>query len=296
MLAITHPDDRAMNWALVQEVMCGERPSYRLEKRYVRKDGAIVHVAMTASLVRDSAGRPLHFIGQLQDIGAQKELERLRTEWASIVAHDLRQPVHVISMNARLAQNLSRRGGDVQECIDAITASTRRLDRMIGDLLDLSRVEVRDLPLNRVPADLPALARAAVARIAPDAGDRPIELDVRGDIPAVSIDPDRMAQALDNLLTNAIKYGAEGTPIKVDIELRDDEVAVAVRSEGPGLGPEAMATLFQRFRRAATNGKVKGVGLGLYITRGLIEAHGGRIGVESSPTGPTVFRFTLPVG
>ncbi len=105
-------------------------------------------------------------------------------------------------------------------------------------------------------------------------------------------------QAMDNLLSNAIKYGRPGAPIVVDVASSGQEVSVAVTNEGEGIAPEDLRRLFQRFERTdrAKHSAVKGVGLGLHITRGLVEAHGGHLEVESTPGGTTTFRFTLPAG
>jgi signal transduction histidine kinase len=116
-------------------------------------------------------------------------------------------------------------------------------------------------------------------------------------VPEVYADADRITQVLENLLTNAVKYGEAGTPIAIGIAREGGEVAVSVTNEGRAMTPEEITSIFQRFQRtsAAKLQRVQGVGLGLYITRSLVEAHGGRITVESSPAGETTFHFTLPV-
>jgi len=118
---------------------------------------------------------------------------------------------------------------------------------------------------------------------------------VRGKVPTVSADHDRIHQVLDNLLTNAIRYGDPDTDVTVDIEGARDRVVVSVTNQGPGVAPELMPALFKRFGRQATGTVTReSLGLGLYITKGLIEAHGGTIEVASVPGATTTFRFTLP--
>jgi PAS domain S-box-containing protein len=232
----------------------------------------------------------------LQDIRAAKELEHLRAEWGSVVAHDLRQPLQTIALSAQiLAANM--RDAELYKYVERIRASAERLDRMVADLMDFSRLDARRLELVRKPVDLAAVVRGSVERIAPQAPDRPFDLEVQADTPQADADPDRIAQVMENLLTNAIKYGSAETPIVVGIARENHDIAVAVTNQGKALAPEELPRLFERFHRTAgaRQGAAKGAGLGLYITRALVEAHGGRITAESTPAGRTTFRFTLPV-
>jgi signal transduction histidine kinase len=165
---------------------------------------------------------------------------------------------------------------------------------MVGDLMDLSRLEAHRLELVREAVDVADLARASVERLPRPAG-RPIDVRVVGDVSKCSADPDRVAQVMDNLLTNAVKYGSPDTPILVEVAPAQGGVSVAVTNEGPGIPPQDVQRVFDRFERAERRGSIKGVGLGLYITRGLVEAHGGHIGVRSR-SGKTTFEFVLPAG
>lgn len=231
-----------------------------------------------------------------QDITLLKQIDKLRAEWNSVIAHDLRQPVHAISLTAqRIARSKSgvRELGRPMECI---IQSALRLDRMINDLLDLSRLEVRQLSLIREPVVLAELLRASIERVAQEGRDRQFHLRVSSSIPVVNIDADRITQVMDNLLSNAIKYGDPDTSITIDLEARGEEVLVAVTNVGPGIASEDLPNLFQRFHRAkgVKHGPIKGVGLGLYIVQQLIEAHGGHIKAESVPGQSTTFSFTLP--
>ena len=126
--------------------------------------------------------------------------------------------------------------------------------------------------------------------------DAPEPLARLGRLPAVEADPDRISQILHNILSNAIKYGASGTPIVVTIEAEDGQVSVAITNEGRGIASEDLTSIFHRFRRTehAKRSGIEGIGLGLFITRSLVEAHGGRLDVRSAVGGPTMFCFTLP--
>ncbi|MDC0744604.1 PAS domain-containing sensor histidine kinase [Polyangium mundeleinium] len=250
-----------------------------------------VPILTNASPIRSEEGQMLGAVVTYEDIGPLKELERLRQEWTSVVAHDLRQPVTTImtlaSMLARLPDPTARRRAE------RIVASTERLERMIGDLLDLSRIEAHRLTLVRAPTDVPALLTHVIE--ASEACER-VTLSICGELPAVSVDAQRIEQVAENLLSNALKYGAPGTPIEVVAEVRGNEIVVTVRNQGPGITTEDMRALFERFQRGHARGStIKGLGLGLYIVRGLVEAHGGRVEAESVPGETTTFSFSLPI-
>ncbi len=260
-----------------------------------RPDGTVVPLLLGAAPITNAAGTVDGAVVAFQDISAAKELERLRAEWSSVVAHDLRQPLNTIVL---LAQQ-TRRGvadPDAQHALERIKSSAFRLSRMIGDLMDLSRLDASRLDLTRERLDVLGSIRESASRLALEAPSRPIHIRCATSLPLVHADPDRLAQILDNLLSNAIKYGEADTPIVVDVEPSDGEVAVAVTNEGRGIPEDELPLLFRRFQRAsgAKSARIKGTGLGLYITSELVAAHGGRITVSSTPGETTTFRFTLP--
>jgi signal transduction histidine kinase len=245
--------------------------------------------------IRERSGAVTGAVVVFKDISTIKELERLRKEWTSIVAHDLRQPLALISMNsALLATKVD--SPEQQKRIARILDSVGRLNRMIADLLDLSRLEVKDLPLAREELDPGPFVQAVVDRARDTIGEREIRVSVSASLPHVQADPGRVEQILTNLLTNAAKYGENGTPIDVTVDHTDSEVVIAVTNRGPGIAPEDLPNLFQRFKRAERTHRkgVESIGLGLYITKGLVESHGGRIWAESIPGAETTFTLTLP--
>ena len=142
--------------------------------------------------------------------------------------------------------------------------------------------------------DLVSLVSRSVDLVAPQACGRAFELRVYGEAPFATVDPDRIAQVLENLLSNAIKYGDCGTPIVVEIDTTGVDVVVSVTNDGPGIDRAELPHLFNRFYRVEGGTRIKGVCLGLYIARELIEAHGGHVAAESTPGEKTTFRFTLP--
>jgi PAS domain S-box-containing protein len=275
----------------------GERPP-RTELLIVRPDGSRVPVLVNAAPVQLPDGTVLGVVVVFQDISVLKELERLREEWTSIITHDLRQPVTIIAGYADLlARQAWQLPPALQAPVDHIRASARQLERMIRDLLDVSRIEARRLTLQRERVDLPGLVRDVVGRTEEITRGHPIRVDVKDEIPALLADPGRVEQILGNLLSNAAKFAYPETAITVDMTRQDEVVEVAVTNWGEGMTSEHLNRLFTRFYRApeAQGGRVAGVGLGLYISKGLVEAHGGQIWAKSTPGQTTMVAFTLPI-
>jgi len=277
-----------------QRALRGEPSGW--DEYIVRKPtGESVSVLWGAAPIVEESGRIEGAVVTLHDITPVKELERLRAEWSSVVAHDLRQPLSTILLHTEALLRTVTEAG-VRKNVDRIQTAAKRLERMTGDLMDLSRLEARRLELAPRKLDLAALVQGLIEQTQAEAPDRTIDLHTRGELREVTADPDRMAQVLENLLSNAVKYGDARAPIVVEIEGAPETVSVAVTNSGPGIAAEDIPRLFQRFQR--TNGGrkpgVKSVGLGLYITRELVEAHGGQISVTSIPGATTTFRFTVP--
>jgi PAS domain S-box-containing protein len=290
--------------AIVPEELQEERSAVRaralsgetvvgLETERVRKDGLRIPMAMTLSPIRDPVGRVVGISTIERDISTLKRLEREREEWSAVVAHDLRQPAAAIRLSA---ESLSRSETSParQRVIERIRKASDRLERMIGDLLDVSRIEARRLVVHAESVDLGPLVAEVVALL-PGVQSR-CRVDIDPDAEHAWVDAERFVQVLSNLLSNAFKYGDPDTPVEVCLVAVDAMVQVTVTNEGPGISPDEVPKLFSRFARtrAAQSGGVPGLGLGLYICRGIVEAHGGRLWVESVPGDKTHFRFTVP--
>lgn len=258
--------------------------------------GASVPVLLDAAPIRDESGAVRGAVIALQDITLLKQLDQLRAEWSSVVAHDLRQPVSSILLIAQSVARRQREPAEYARLAGQIAQSADRLSGMINDLLDSSRLEAGQLSLTLRRTDLPSLLRDSIERGELAMPDRRIELRIAGEIPLLRLDGGRITQVLDNLLSNAMKYGAPETPITVSAELRAQWVEVKVSNTGAGIAAADLPHLFQRFHRTASarSSSVRGIGLGLYIAKQLIAAHGGQITVDSTPGGTTTFTFTLP--
>lgn len=297
---ILHPDGSA--------VAPEQLPSHRAlqgqtvpqqEMLIAQPNGHRVPVLESAAPVRGSGGRVIGAVAVFQDISALKELERLREEWTSVIAHDLRQPITIITGYADMLAKKLQEPENLEErkAAEHILASVRSLNKMVRDLLDVSRIEARRIVLNCRPTDLPSLIRAAVERMAAMTRGHAVVIQIRGAIPPAEVDPDRIEQVLGNLLSNAAKYSYPDSEIQLVVESRDGNAELAVSNRGPGISPDELPKLFTRFYRTreARAGPVVGLGLGLYISKGLVEAHGGKIWARSTPGETTTFYVTLPL-
>ncbi|MBI2952808.1 MAG: PAS domain S-box protein [Chloroflexi bacterium] len=287
-------DDLPSARALHGEVILGQ------EVHFCQADGRMMPILVYAAPIRNEAGQITGAVAVIQDISQIRELERQREEFISVVAHDLRGAMTPIRGYADYLMRPGTREAlpfNVQQALATIATNSRRMERMISDLLDVSRIEARRLALIKRQVDIPGLVRDIVQRSRETTRGHRVRLQIVGPIPPVEADPDRVEQVLGNLLSNAAKYSYPGAPITVDISPGAGEVMISVTNLGQGITSEDQNKLFTRFHRTrrAQEEKVPGLGLGLYIARGLVEAHGGRIWVESEPDKYATFRFTLPV-
>jgi signal transduction histidine kinase len=237
-------------------------------------------------------------IALFRDVSAQQELERMRSEWSAVIAHDLRQPVGVITLAAEMIRRALPGpfgAADVKH-LDRIASASRRLAEMIDELLDATRLEARRLTIAPAAVSVAGIAHEVCERMASVTEGHPVSVRETGLSRPAWADPSRVEQVIANLLSNAWKYGAPGAEVRIDVEGREDAVEVTVTNQGRGIAREELPRLFQRFMRskASQASNVPGTGLGLYICKGLVDAHGGRIWVESTPGETTSFHFTLP--
>ena len=225
------------------------------------------------------------------NITERKRLEQLQQDFVAMASHDLAGPVTVLRARAQLLQ---RRQAYDEASVSAIIEQTQRMERLIDDLRELVRLETGSLELRRRPARLDELAQAAIERMRLQTPEHTLRLITSDVSHEVCIDADRIAQVLDNLLANAVKYSPEGGVITVSLTRSGELVRLAIADEGPGIDPGDIPHLFERFYRAGAREVKGGLGLGLYIARTLVAAHGGQIWVESTPGAGSTFIFTLP--
>jgi signal transduction histidine kinase len=238
----------------------------------------------------------------LQDMTALKEAERLKDDFIGIAAHELRNPMAALRGYAQMLVRQTSAGtsDDLRaEAVEAIDQATLRLVELTDDLLDVTRLQGGRLALHTEPTDLAALARRVAKRLQITTELHRIVVDADPDFVVAAIDPQRTEQVLTNLLNNAIKYSPDGGEVQVCA--REDAAAgtaeVEVRDQGIGIPGEQQARIFGRFARAdnARDRGITGTGLGLFLSRELVERQGGRIWFESSEGHGTTFFVSLPL-
>ncbi|MBX3203483.1 MAG: response regulator [Labilithrix sp.] len=266
-----------------------------MDLRIRKASGELLPVSASAVPIRGPEGELTGAAALFRDVSVQKELERTREEWSAVIAHDLRQPVGVIGMAAELAQQ-GDLGPAAKKQLDRIRRANRRLKEMIDELLDVTRLESHRLAIAPAKIDVAATAREVCDRVDGTCVGHSVSVRESGGAPVAWADAGRVEQVITNLVSNACKYGQADKEIRVDVDGRADEVEVSVTNRGPGIAPDELPQMFQRFMRSKEirRSGIEGIGLGLYICKGLVEAHGGRIWVESTPGETTSFHFTLP--
>lgn len=262
----------------------------------VRPDGRRIPVHERAAPVRDDHGHVVGVVVMYRDMSAQKEVERLREEFAAMVAHDLRNPIQSMLLQLNLLRRSVEEGKTpALVSFDRLLRSGARLSRMASDLLDSTRVELSRTRLDVARLDVVQAVESIVERIRPTVGEHRLTFEARGRPPVALLDPTRLDQILTNLLENAAKYSAEGTTICVWVAEAEGGVEIGVKDQGMGIAPDEVPKLFDRFYQAKRARERKtGLGLGLYITKGFVDAHGGRISVESVPDRGSTFRVWFP--
>ena len=225
-------------------------------------------------------------------------LERLQAGFVSSVSHELRTPLTILM--ASLA--LLREQGDAcppetrQELLETIEHHAERLEALITDLLEVTRLEAGQVTLSRQPTDLRTIVRRTVQAFAPLTEERrqEVALDMPAHLSLVSVDRRRVEQVLNNLLSNAHKFTPKGGHIRVSVREREEAVEVSVQDDGSGIPLSEQERIFGKFYTGSTSRGLAGMGLGLYIARQLVSLHGGDIWVESQPGAGSTFYFTIP--
>ncbi|MGW5863780.1 ATP-binding protein [Streptomyces sp. NPDC055239] len=258
-------------------------------------------VLVSARYVRTAPTGPVRrVVVSLRDTEARRRTERSHAELIATVAHELRSPLtSVKGFTATLLAKWERFTDDQKKLmLETVDADADRVTRLIAELLDISRIDSGRLELRRQPVDIgAAVGRHIQAHVASGQDADRFLVRVEQPMPDLWADPDKIDQVLSNLLENAVRHG-EGT-VTIDVapsassrERGGVETAVTVSDEGAGIPEESMGRVFTRFWRGSKRG---GTGLGLYIVKGIVEAHGGTITVGRAPGGGAQFRFTLPV-
>ncbi len=260
-------------------------------------DGRSVTVLVNATPIFSDEGAVETVVVTMQDMAEVQELERLRAEFLAMVSHELRAPLTSIkgSTTTVLGEAAELEPAVVRQFLRIIDEQADRMNHLVGDLLDVARIETGTLPVNPEPAELAALVDRARNAFVSSGGRNNLIIDIDPDLPLVLADRQRMVQVLVNLLSNAARQSAVSAAIRVSAESEGIHVAVSVTDEGRGIPAETLPLLFRKFSQAQPEDQGSDTGLGLAICKGIVEAHGGRIWAESEGLGLGArFTFTLP--
>ncbi|TLM65863.1 MAG: PAS domain S-box protein [Deltaproteobacteria bacterium] len=281
-----------------QKVLQAQSGVYGIKLAIEREDGQRVITLTNAAPLYDAAGTFDGMVAVFTDISEQHEIQERINAFHHTLAHDLRGPLTVIIGHAEILKEVLGTGradsGSLQN-LSEILNGAEKMNKMIEDLVDSARLEGGQFTLAKTAVDLKrfllTLLHCAEGAIPADR----LAVEIPEDLPWVAADPDRLERIFQNLLSNALKFSPAGSKVIVQARRADDEIIVSVTDKGKGIAPEDCSHLFRRYFQVKGEQSAKGAGLGLYISRLLVEAHGGHIWVVSKVGEGSTFHFTLPV-
>jgi PAS domain S-box-containing protein len=313
---VLHPDDRTR---VVEELRRVKESGEPLDHEYrmIRRDGSVVwlHDSAVTTVVSGLAQTRGFIVDVTDRVEAEhardemlarevaqndrlRELDRLKDEFIALVSHELRTPLTSIRGYLDLLADDTTLNAEQTQFMETIDRNAQRLQRVVGDLLFCAQIEAGKLTLECGDVDLNTLVEDSLEAVRPAAGAKAIAVHVTlGELPVVLGDRARLAQVLDNLVSNAVKFTPASGTVGIATSCVTGGVEIAVSDTGMGIPADELPKLFQRFFRTerATSDAIQGTGLGLAIARAIVDEHGGRIGVESEERIGTTFRIFLPV-
>lgn len=309
---LVHPEDAPVVAAMQRRLLEGEVDQLALEKRFHGADGGVFWGRLTASMVVPRAGEDRFMVAMVENIDDRRSLDaamddinarveslsRAKSALVAGVSHEFRTALTGIEGFSELIRDRGLDAIEMRELAADINSEARRLGRLIADLLDLDRLESGTMPLRRERVDVNAMLTQLADRVHRGFTGRRVRLRLAEPLPAVEADPDRLTQVFANLLSNAMKYSPAGTGISVSSQGIDGGVRIAVRDHGPGVPPDALELIFDRYMRLERENlsSVVGTGLGLPIVREIVRVHGGRVWAQNAPRGGgAVFTVELPL-
>lgn len=264
----------------------------------VARDSQRIEVSVTASCIRSTRGEPMNGILNVRDLTREREQEEQRSTFISVISHELQTPIAIIKGYAStLARSDAKLEADaLHSRLVAIEEEADRLNKLVGNLLYASRIQAGGLQMEVSALDLSPLIQGVVRRLKAKSPGVHVSLALPPNLPTVMADRERIEEVLQNLLDNAVKYSPKQASLTVSCRITGDEVIVSVSDAGMGISLRDQEQIFDRFRRAGDDRarSAPGAGLGLYICRAIVEAHGGRIWVDSTLRQGSTFSFSLP--
>ncbi len=271
---------------------------FEQEGRIRTRDGRDLDVVLIYSVSRSQEANSVNAVINVRDISQLKELENLRETFLSMLGHELQTPISIIkSYASTLASPESQWNEETwRQSVSIIEEETDRLSKVVDKLLLASRISAGSLVLEKEAVELSSLVRRIVQRLQLLTDKHTFQMDFQPENPVVYADETLLEEVLVNLIENAIKYSPQGGKITISSKIEDNMIRVSVADEGIGIKPEDMDRIFSRFSQTdiGLRRRFKGVGLGLHICKSIIEAHNGRIEVQSEPNKGSQFSFTLP--
>jgi len=283
---------------ILREIKNGEQ-SFELQGKIRTKHGQDADVSIMYSIIRTPEGKPINAVGNVRDISKNRQLENLRETFLSTLGHELQTPLSIIK---GYTSTLARTDGKwdretLQSGLQVIEEESDRLGRVMNKLLLASRISTGTSAIKKEPIEPSAIAGKVVRRLQAITSTHTFEINFDSAFPPVPADPALIEEVLANLVENAIKYSPYGGRISISGSFDDKQAKINVSDEGMGIPAEEIKHIFERFYRVNTGSArtVKGLGLGLYLCKTIIEAHGGTIEVSSQPGKGSQFTFTLPL-
>lgn len=293
---LLHPEDRKRVLHALRDHL-GKQTPYTEEFRLRMKSGEYRWFSGKGQAVWDAARNPIRMAGSLQDITTRKEAEQLKDELVSTVSHELRTPLTSLRGFAELMLTRSFTKEKQREFLTIIHTEATRLTNLINDFLDLQRMESGRQVYEFQPVSVATVLRDTLTIFMNEDSKHTFALEAGEELPAAQADVDRLRQVFANLLSNAVKYSPQGGVVRVGARRDGDHITVWVADQGIGIPLAAQARLFSRFFRVNNQDtrSIGGTGLGLALVKEIVEAHRGRVWVESAEGAGSTFFFTLPL-
>jgi two-component system sensor histidine kinase KdpD len=234
---------------------------------------------------------------QTRQIKLLQAAEKLQNALLNSISHDLRTPLVSITgaLTSLETQDKTISAESRRSLLETAREEAERLNRLVGNLLDMTRLEAGALKVKRDPADVVDVVGTSIGQMETRLAGRSLRMDVPDNLPIISVDFVLIVHVLKNLLDNALKYSPEKSPLEVRARAAGGEILISIADEGPGIPPDDLERVFDKFYRVQRSEQVAGTGLGLAICKGIVEAHGGRIWAENRPGGGTILTIALPV-